>query len=204
MGAGGRTAPAAAPGAPAWPAALGIAATIAGWSEDSVNAGRGQTECGGVAVGRCPSGRTAEDRPVVRNPAPGRFGGEEAGAPRPPDTGIADLVGSIAVQLGQTGAGQTGAGQTGATGAGGRRMTGGCASSVGREVAGGRRARTAGCGPGGARGGRIALRAAPPRNGHWQTPGRQTYVIRHPLKAYNIVDPLVLELLYAHRWMRIT
>ena len=40
MGAGGRTAPAAAPGAPAWPAALGIAATIVGWCEVSVNAGR--------------------------------------------------------------------------------------------------------------------------------------------------------------------
>ena len=193
MGAGGRTAPAAAPGAPAWPAALGIAATIAGWCEDPVKAGRGRAECGGVAVGRCPSGRTAEDRPVVRNPAPGRFGGEEAGAPRPPDTGIADLVGSIAVQLGQTGAGQTGA-----TGAGGRRMTGGCASSVGLEVAGGWRARTAGCGPGGARGGRIALRAAPPRNEHWQTPGQQRYIIRHPLEAYNAVDPLGFRLLYAY------
>ena len=72
MGAGGRTAPAAAPGAPAWPAALGIAATIAGWSEDSVNAGRGRTECDAAAMDRHPCGRTPEDRAAVRNPAPRR------------------------------------------------------------------------------------------------------------------------------------
>ena len=116
LGTTGRTAPAAAPGAPARPAALGIAATIVGCCEDSVNAGRGRAECGGVAVGRCPSGRTAEERPVVRNLAPRRAGGEEAGPPRPPDTGIAGLVGSDALQVGQTGAEQIGA-----AGAGGRR-----------------------------------------------------------------------------------
>ena len=72
MGAGGRTAPAAAPGAPAWPAALGIAATIAGGSEDSVNAERCRTECGAAAMRGHPSDRTPEDRAGVRDPAPRR------------------------------------------------------------------------------------------------------------------------------------
>ena len=64
--------PAAAPGAPAWPAALGIAATIAGWCEDSVNAGRGRTDCGAAAMRGHPSDRTPEDRAGVRDPAPRR------------------------------------------------------------------------------------------------------------------------------------
>lgn len=58
--------------------------------------------------------------------------GEEAAAPRPPVTGIADFVVSVGVE----------AGKAGAAGASGRRMTGCCASSVVREVAGGWRDRT--------------------------------------------------------------